>query len=471
MLDQVFKAATRLDQLVAAAIRSDMEHRGFDYHGPGVYSQGDLTGLRLQVQNATVRWEYRAAYPGDTAGDMMRDQFDAQAQHMQEVLQEQVFGFWPAQLHEVFAPWLPGALPSPLPFLMGAAQVKSGADELAVDAHLDPAAGRYPAANSRLANDLNNLYTLAMSLDGLYIENFAADFLGPLRMSVGCQHSLVSLLHITLASEAELWSRAAADVAAIQTQAVQAMLASGPNSGGSMDWRPVLTVVGTIAAAVATFMTAGTAAAVAAGLTSVGALTAADLFKPTETSDREELSLGGASPREVLESVKKALATLGGAIREVEEAAADALVDAAKKADAGGFALARRAQASPSDALDRQSLVTLNKRKLSRIIDLYLPSVATDLRQARQPLGWSESGPWQRSGSIGFGDTGPLREYQRTQEAAIEVLTETIRDLEAAEEALRATAQEFDLIDEVAAAEFRALAERIAQENINDVNW
>ncbi|WP_141012972.1 hypothetical protein [Nocardioides sambongensis] len=468
------------DEIARAAIKADMEHRGYRETGPGEFHRSVAAGAMGHVKIEHWVWaaDGRVHTRIEESPPYRATDFAAEEAALANALQLSVFGYWPSAIDGLFADWEPGVLPCPMPFEIAASLARAAVSEISAGVvEEDPAAG-YAPGNPRLASDLSNLEERTKQLSGRYAATFADTYVTPLPAVIERQRSMVGVLAVAAAAEGEVWARAADDVAEVRRLGLAAMQGSGTASEGDIDWSVVLTVVGAVAAGVTAFATVGSTAAVAAALLSAGAGGAGDLIASPSDDSAPELPLGAGDPHAVLANLRAALSgsgnSLSASIRSQERSIRQMLAavsGAARGARRGMFDLPEPevADVGAGDLLDRTQSVIVTPEIIARITALWIPTISADLRTARRLLVWESAGAWQRPAGIGLGVAGPMAAYQELQETALRLLGNTAGELDDAGVALGDAARMIGLVDAQVERSYARQARRIIDLNLNHV--
>ncbi len=250
-----------------------------------------------------------------------------------------------------------------------------------------------------------------------------------------------------------------------------AMVASG-EGGGDGDLSFELGIASALIGAVGAFASGG--AAIALALASAGAGVAGSIIgEAGDDADPKEIPLGASSPRGVLSKIEQALTDLDTEVRDQEKKLADLLTDCTNAADGadtdGNFDLRLRGGgAAPGEWLQPEQDVVVNPTSIAKITELWIPTIAGDLRAARTPLDVSGGG-WSRPSHIGVGSTGPWSEFSALQSRLDGLLGQLRTELLDAADSLQAAAELIGLTDESISTQYEQQADRINSQNINEV--
>jgi hypothetical protein len=113
-----------------------------------------------------------------------------------------------------------------------------------------------------------------------------------------------------------------------------------------------------------------------------------------------------------------------------------------------------------SGVLDSQQILTVDEESIAKITELWLPTIAGDLRSAQSELNVDASG-WRRPGDVGLVPTGAWPEFQNLQVAMRRLLGDTANELDGAATALQSAARIIGLSDDVVNARYEKQAEKI----------
>lgn len=441
-----------------AAIEADLKLRGFYPIGGGKY--GYNTGSMSYDQKAYVVSDGHAEQLGYP---------DAELPAAVTSVQGEVFDYWPGAIDEVFADY--EDLPRESDFSGDASSLEAGAAEIDVTAESPTSQASAPSGNGRLAQDLNALAGDTGNLAGHYAQEFDDRYVSGLPFVMASNHALAAAAAVAVRTEANIWREVATGLGSLRTNAYNAMIASG-EGGGDDDLSFELGIAGALIGAVGAFASGG--AAIALALASAGAGIASSVIGEAADSDKKKnIPLGASSPRGVLSKIEQALTDIDTQVREQEQELVDLLTDCTNATNAGGsdgnFDLRLRGgNAGPGRWLQEEQDVVVNPTSIAKITELWIPTIAGDLRAARTPLDVSGGG-WSRPSHIGVGGTGPWSEYQALQSRLDDLLGQLRTELLDAADSLQAAAQLIGLTDESISTQYEQEAERINSLNINEV--
>lgn len=459
-----------MKELIAeAAIRADMEHRGYTDVGGGVFERDFSTGAQghvrgtIRVQDGSVEWE------------VSPDHGESHAQRLADAaasLQGEVFDYWPGAIDDVFTSWEDA--PSSSSLRGDQAYAESGISEIRLIGDMDSDTGSVSSGNTRLASDLSNLSSETELLSGEYIEAFNDNYAHPLGPAIQNVYALSEVLAFGLAGEAELFDRIRTQISDLAWRSKTAMEGSGPSGGGG-DAALALVVVGAVLAGIATVATGGSALAIIAGLGSAGAGVASavvdDAGDQSEQSP-EENDLSAGDPRSVLANMEEAIETIRQQVRREEDLLSDILTDARTLTEAtqsaGAFNVRRPdiIDHTGSDVLSPEQSVRVNERSIAKITELWIPTINGDLNLCANRLTLS-SGSWTRPTGIGYAPTGPWSDFSRLQSAVVDLLVDITTELSGAAQSLQDAAALIGLADEQENAQYAAQATQINDDNVN----
>lgn len=457
-----------IGEIVEAAIDADLQHRGWQPGGSGrlVRKIGLNETITVTLSTATGALE---AVPGPGAGtpeELAFQELVAEVEHVYEI--------WPPMVDLAFEQWTD--LPSPGAPNAYVAQLEHAEKELRTGA-VGPSSkgtGATPMSvgNSRLEADLENLRLYSADLRGRYAVEFATRYVTPLPGTIQSLGCLVASLCLSCTMQARIWEMAAADLAEVKQKALAAMKASAPSSGGGGGGlTAVLSVVGAVAGFAAAVPTMGASVAGTLGVLSAS-LGLAGAVKGLDASGGEKsVELGASTPHLVLSNMRWALVALDQAIRGQEEQLAAFLqqtLEATAGTYRGDFDLQARLndRQDPGDVLDESTGVVVDANIIARITNLWLPTIAGDLRSARSDLTVGADA-FARSGEIGLLPHGAWPDFGRLQDRTIDLLSNMARELDDGADALDAAARTIGLQDEQEARTFDREAERINNRDLN----
>lgn len=461
---------SNLAEIRKAAITSDMEHRGYtevggEFHKEGTYGAMGHVRIDYYVSHGSVRIE--------TTGGELPDA-DATAEQMRTELDAEVFDYWGDEINDLFLDWITSR-PSAGDFSGPAEVMTAGAGEISPGPqNFDDQgeAGDYTAGNPRLAGDLSNLATHTSHLQGLYAQEFASRYVAYLGPVIERQSSLAAILAIALRGERDIWEKVDTDFTSLLERAETAMRESSPKVGSSADGAKLLLgVVGAVAGVITAIPTAGGSVAIAAAVIGGSASVAGGLIQDPPSHPKVELDLAGSTPQAVRDKIKDELMRFGDAIELEERVLLDILEDvsgAATSAEgAPFFDLSRPSIIGKSEDVLDPVQVLVDDYYIGSITCLWLPTIAGDLRQARQAVSQDTGDIWFRAAFIGYYYNGPKAAFETLQAHLVSVLTNTAQELDDAADALLQAARDIGLADDALNREFTREAQEINQSNDN----
>ena len=460
---------SNLAEITKAAIKSDMEHRGYtevggEFHKEGTYGAMGHVRIDYYVSHGQVRIE-------TTGGELYNA--DEIAEDMRSTLDSEVFDYWGDEISDLFLDWIVNR-PSAGDFAGPAETVAAGATELSPGPQNDDTQAEavdYSPGNPRLAGDLSNLRDHTAHLQGHYAQRFASRYVAYLGGTIERQSSLAGVLAIVLRGERDIWERTETDFTELLTRAETAMRESSPLVGGSADAAKILlSVVGAVASVISAIPTAGGSLAIGAALVAGSAGVAGDLIKSPPTPEKTELDLAGSTPQAVRDKIKDELKRFGDAIESEERVLIDILADVNAAVAGDGaryFDLSEPSLNTATEDILDPVQVLVDDYYIGSITSLWLPTIAGDLRQARENVSIDTGDIWSRAAFIGYYYNGPKSGFEALQGHLVSVLSNTARELEDAADALLQAAKDIGLADETLNQEFRREADRINSTNDN----
>ncbi|MCW2815406.1 MAG: hypothetical protein JWN84_2861 [Nocardioides sp.] len=450
---------TSLATIADAAIRADMEHRGWTAISGGSFSLG--TG--------TMSYDRKAYLVRDGHAEQLGADDGAALPEFVTSVQSQVFDHWPGAIEAAFADY--DSLPTAGDFSGVAADMERGAGEIAVSVTSPGSTPEAPSGNGRLAQDLVNLEGDTNQLAGVYARTFHDRYVAGLSFAVASQHALAGALAVTLGAEERIWREVDSGLTRLKSQAVVAMQASGPQAADT-DAALELSVAGSILGAAAAFATGG--AVLALALAAAGASAAGDILGAGGSAPApKKVPLGAGTPQGVLDNIIGALDDLDTEVRDQERDLETLLSDCLSATTASGtdgnFDLRLRGGgASPGEWLSAEQDVIVDATAIASITDLWIPTICGDLHACRSALGVNGF-PWIRPAHVGTGTTGPWAEYAALQSRLDDLLAQLESELTEAAAALKEAAKGIGLSDEATTDEMARQADRINAENINEI--
>ncbi|WP_109510094.1 hypothetical protein [Nocardioides speluncae] len=455
------------EQIAEAAIKADMEHRGWS-GGNGSYYKQEFGSSKNGVH---PHYEYHLTKEGlriEKSPNVDNEDLTAQASSMLSRLQSEVLNYWPRAIDDLFRKWQDAGLPSWGGLAMNASWAKEGADEIRPGTTIDDNGSNLQVGNARLTADLGNLEKRTGQLAGNYARAFSDNYVTPLPPVLQGQFALGSVLAISLEAEKEIWLNTSRDLDSIRHHGLNAMRASAPKTGGGgVDAKVIVTVFAALAGAVAAFATAGGSLAVTAALTAAGAGAWSNLLESPPKKEPEPVPLGAGHPRDVRTNIEKALEKLNEGIRTQEEFLQQILRGANEVAGSKRGAFDLPPAAAEGTVLGKEQDVVVTAEIIAAITAQWIPCIAGDLRLARTKLGVDTAGSFDRPGGIGVGFNGPQPEFKALQETVIGLLGNTATELDEAGAALLSAARTIGLADQAAQAKYEGIAKQINDTNQN----
>ncbi|GAA3680827.1 hypothetical protein GCM10022237_44880 [Nocardioides ginsengisoli] len=453
--------------IAAAAAKAELMHLGWTEEGDYRLSRSfETDGSPSDPVHAQARVEvdtYSGQYTTECVGPGASISKDNWVEQATGVVKK-----WGPKIDDLFTRWrdLPSRYTSgPL--------VAWGAKELNFDptnpTSVSDDAG---SVNSRLAGDLERLRSRARELTGQYAKMFADYYVNDLGTTIQAQDRLLAALAVASTAQGEVWGRAEHDLLTFQQDALKAMESSGPAGGPDSGVVLGLTIVGALAAALAAVPTLGGSTALF-GVISAGAVIGAGVegAKKAKT-DFADLPLGASHPDQVFTHMDDALKRLNREIRTQEQGIQDFLVKFKRFADSGACELARPElnSAPAGEVLSPHQPLTVDKRAIAEITELWLPSVAGDLRQAERYLVITVNDGFHRGTDVGVAPDGAWTEYDALQSRASQLLTSTAADLEGAADKLEQAARLIGMTDDQISDHYRGIEKQVEDRNLNDTD-
>lgn len=449
--------------IAAAAAKAEL------MHAASWESTGDYT-LKREV-NASTRYTYSYAtvevntytgeYTSDHGGTLAESSRDLMVAQAQAAIEK-----WPPLIEGLFTKWqnLPSRYTS-------AALLDWAARELNIDPdNLTGTTDTVGDINTRLAGDLERIKSRTSELNGQYAQAFADYYVNDLPATIGSQDLLLSALAVASRAQGEIWGRAADDLSTFEYDAWQAMKSSGPDGGPDGDLVLGLTVVAAVGTALAAVPTLGGSVALFGAISGGAAIAAGvEAAKEADTSF-EDLPLGAGHPDTVLANMEAWLTALDEQIRVQEVGVQDLLVSAKGFADGGSCELTPpELNSAPTDeVLSARQGVIVDKRTIAQITELWLPSIAADLRKAESYLTVTADDGFRRDTDIGLAPNGAWSEFSALQTRTSTLLTGLSGDLEAAADKLEEAAAHIGLTDEQISEQYRSIEAEVERRNLND---
>ncbi|MBM0124689.1 hypothetical protein [Pimelobacter simplex] len=321
--------------------------------------------------------------------------------------------------------------------------------------------------NTRLAGDLERLQTRTSQLQGQYATTFADYYINQLPTTFQAQCLLVSALSVSCRAQSEVWGRTATDLATFEYDALQAMKDSGPEGGPNTGLVLALTVVAAFGTALAAVPSLGGSVALFGAISGAAAIGAG--VEAAQTADRsfEDLPLGAGHPDQVFTNMEDALTALDAQIEKQETGIQQLLVAAQTFADSGDCELTRPSL-NTAPAGEVFSQVSVDPDTIAKITELWLPSIAADLREAESRLTVTSADGFHRATDVGLAPNGAWAEFSSLQGRASTLLTTLSTDLEDAGAKLEEAALQIGMADEGINARYRGIEQQVENRNLND---
>ncbi|KRA38283.1 MULTISPECIES: hypothetical protein [unclassified Nocardioides] len=448
--------------IAAAATKAELMHGNWESTGDYTVKREINASNQYVVSFATVEFNtYSGEYSSDAAGalsDISKDTLVYEA--------KAAFDKWPPKIEGLFTKWqnLPSRYTS-------AALLDWAARELSIDPDNPQATGdSVDSVNTRLAGDLERIKTRTGQLNGKYAKAFADYYANQLPTTVQAQDMLVSALAVASRAQGEVWGRAADDLSKFEHDAWDAMKSSGPDGGPDTDLVLALTVVGALGSALASVPTLGGSVVLFGAISAAAAIGAGvESAKQADTSFKD-LPLGADHPDKVFTKLEDALTALDDQIQVQEIGIRDFLKSAKSFADSGDCELSTPGlnSAPNGEVLSTHQGVTVNKDTIAQITELWLPSVAADLRQAEGYLTVTADDGFRRDTDIGLAPTGAWAEFSALQTRTSTLLMTLSKDLEDAGTKLEDAARDIGRTDEGISEHYRNIEKKVEDQNIND---
>lgn len=342
--------------------------------------------------------------------------------------------------------------------------------ELSIDPDNPTSTGdTFGEVNTRLAGDIENLKLRVGQLRGAYAQTFAEYYVNQLPATIESQGRLIAALSVASHCQGEIWGRTEDDLGAFETMALEAMKASAPD-GPDGDLVLGLTVVAAFATALAAVPTLGGSVALF-GAISGGAAIAAGVESAREADTTyQNLPLGADHPDAVFANMERWLDDLDAAIEAQEIGCREFLVQARAFADGGSCELSRPSlNAAPAgEVLSAGQDLVVSADTIARITELWLPSLAADLRQAEGNLRVTASDGFDRATDVGLAHDGAWPEFSSLQQRTAALLTGLSVDLEDAGTKLEEAARVIGMIDDGVSTHYRDVERQVERRNLND---
>lgn len=458
------------EQIAEAAIKADLEHRGFKDSGGGSFYKQQFGSSKNGVHPQYTYHLTKDSLRIEKTPNVDNEDLTAEAAGLLSRLQSEVFNYWPGAIDELFRKWQEATLPSWGGLAMDASWAKGGADEIRPGTTVKDNGADLQVGNGRLGADLESLKMRCGQLSGAYAKAFTHKYAIPLPGVLQGQFALASVLAIALETEKEIWLRTSRDLSTLKSHALTAMRASGPKSGGDGgELKVVVTVFAALAGAVAVFATAGSALAIAGGLAAAGGGAWSNLIKDPPQKTEETPPLGAGKPHDVLKNIEQALNKVNEGIKSQEEFLRQILngaeVAATDKKYKGMFDLDR--VAVEGQVLAPQQDLIVDPTSIAGITAQWIPCIVGDLRRAQSRLGADTSRSWERPDGLGVGHSGAHPEFKKLQDTVFELLRNTADELDEAGGLLLAAARGIGEADDAEQAKYAAIAKRVNDDNIN----
>ncbi len=449
--------------IAQAAAHAELQHLDWDEVSFDRVRKEFTYGAMAHVRTTVTLNTYDGSWESETTGGELPDgMIEGWVESAQGVIAK-----WPPKIEGVFRKW------RDIPKEWDLSGETYGFDHATRELSLSPdedASGATQLGNVRLAADLDNLRTRGGDLNGRYAETFRENYVAPLQPTMANQGALVAMLAAAVHTQASLWGQTYVDLLDIEYKAEKAMEASAPSGGDSSGDALVvlLTVTGAVAAGVAAVATAGGSLALTAALVG-GATSGAGSILSHFSEDPpppEKVELGGSHPDEVFGNLEGALDELD---RQIESQERDLVTILTAGHDLTTVQVPYSdlrlkptgiTDAAPGQVLDAEQLVTVDAVTIAKITELWLPTIAADLRSARDELDATVA-PWHRPAGIGLEPTGAWPQFRDLQSAMVQVIGATADELDGAAAALQQAAKLIGLSDEATNQRFDRKADQI----------
>ncbi|TNM40406.1 hypothetical protein FHP29_10130 [Nocardioides albidus] len=449
--------------IAAAAAKNELLHKGWDStgdysakrevetHGDGL----DPINYHVRIEVDTYSGEYTTLAVGPSA-EIARDNWIEEATAAVDK--------WGPKIDGLFTKWKD--LPSR--YSTSEALLDWAVRELNIDPdNLTGTSDSAGGVNTRLAGDLDRLQTRTAQLKGEYATTFADYYVNQLPTTFQAQCLLVSALSVACRAQGEMWGRTADDLATFEYDALQAMKDCGPEGGPNTSLVLTLTVVGALAAALAAVPSLGGSAVLFEAIALGGAIGAGVESAKTADKSFEDLPLGAGHPDQVFTNMEDALTALDSEIRKQETGIQDFLVAAKSFADSGDCELTRPSlNSAPTGEVFSE--VSVDKDTIGKITELWLPSIAADLREADSRLTVTSSDGFHRPTDVGLEPNGAWTEFSALQNRTSTLLTRLSTDIEDAGTKLEEAAKLIGMADEQTNQHYRDVERQVENQNLND---
>jgi len=114
------------------------------------------------------------------------------------------------------------------------------------------------------------------------------------------------------------------------------------------------------------------------------------------------------------------------------------------------------------------SAVSVDADTIARITELWLPSIAADLREAESRLTVTSADGFHRSTDVGLAPNGAWAEFNALQSRTSSLLTGLSTDIEDAGTKLEDAAKLIGMADESINQRYRAVERQVEDRNLND---
>lgn len=448
--------------IAAAAAKAELMHSNWE-------STGDYSCKREIIVATQVSSDWTSVEINTLSGEWTAEGYGAMNEINQNVLVSEatsVVQKWPSKIDGLFTKWQ--GLPSPYTSF---GTLEWAAKELNIDPdNPDEQGDDLGGVNTRLAGDIERLKSRTSDLNGHYAREFSDYYVNDLPTTIASQDVLLASLSLAGNAQAEIWKRTDADLMKFQEDALAAMKDSGPEGGPNGDLVLGLTVVGALAGALAAVPTLGGSVALFTAISTGTAIGAG--FESAKTADTsfEDLPMGAGHPDKVFANMEDALDALDTQIRVQETGIQDFLEAAKGFADSGACELTPPGlnNAPANEVLSQQQQLVVNKQSIAEITQLWLPSLAADLRQAERYLGVTVDEGFHRDTDVGLAPNGAWAEFNALQTRASALMTGLAGDLERAADKLHEAAAIIGKTDADIDQHFRKIEHQVELRNLND---
>lgn len=429
-------------RLKRAVIDAQMKSIGFSVK-PDYYQQAGVGPVMISRPNA------EGEGGGDWAGvEEQEDNLDFDAAHWKSH-----FDDLRGQVDTELDPWATIPKPDDIDTLeshLTSAAMFLGVEEVKED--------RTVTGTSEIVDRLTLIDEGSDAMSGEVIDAFQKKFLTPLGGAIGGHNLLAVILGGVLKAEEEMWRGVRESVLTAVTTTTDALDSYAESE--SVDWGTALKGLGYAVAGAGLFATGGVA--VTLGLTGLG------LSVLQETAPPPEEATGPASNDYdgIWAAFTTALGDLSDGVEEDEVRLRDNLNKnlGAVRGNPGDYDLSRPALLDVDDAsaLGKDQMTIINAGTVKKISGEYLPDIADDLEYAGRLVDQAVlNSTLDRSGSIGYGTSGPSQEYNELRYLLWELLANLEWEVRASAKHLDLAAVDILEADDSAQKELEEHAEEV----------